>query len=129
MISKEPFIIVLCFLFSISNCFSQERQFVKEWKLEYIQANGVNENATSNSHLDLMSFKEDGTFSSINQGEETIGFWFYDEKSESIILDNDNFPEEGFVMKVISVSEANLVLEVVSIDRTLTRIFMKARSN
>ena len=129
MISKEPFIIVLCSLFSISNCFSQERQFVKEWKLEYIQANGVNENATSNSHLDLMSFKEDGTFSSINQGEETIGFWFYDEKSESIILDNDNFPEEGFVMKVISVSEANLVLEVVSIDRTLTRIFMKARSN
>ncbi len=129
MKSKEHFLIVLCFLFSISNCFSQEKQFVKEWKLEYIQASGVNENATSNLHLDLMSFKEDGTFSSIDQGEETIGFWFYDEKSESIILDNDNFPEEGFVMKVISVSEANLVVEIVSIDRTVKRIFMKVRSN
>ena len=129
MVSKEHFLIVLCFLFSISNCFSQEKQFVKQWKLEYIQTNGVKETTDTASKLDVISFKEDGTFLSIDRGEETAGFWFYEESNNSIILDNDNFPEEGFVMKVVSVSETNLVVESVSIDKKVKRIFMKSVSN
>ena len=129
MISKLHFLILLCFLFSISNCCSQEKQFVKEWKLEYIQTNGVKEITNSASNLDVITFKDDGTFLSIDQGEETIGFWFYEESNRSIILDNDNFPEEGFVMKVIKISENNLVLEAVSIDKKIKRIFMKATPN
>ena len=116
---------IVLFALNLSAKCQSKSGFCKKWDLEGYIYWGITFPPEDNEKDDYLNFNKNGTFSSVDEGVIENGTWKWNSNNKTLYLFN-NESNEPLILKVIKLTEANLIVLLEDNEDSIKLEFSKA---